>query len=78
MIINQAGIDKLKTAMETEADFFRDYSCEPSLEELAEVLMQESEDEAHQSLCRDFAMYSRAGLKLTEAAWLASLECEVQ
>ncbi len=78
MIINQAGIDKLKAAAETEADFFRDYSCEPSLEDLAEVLMQEAEDEAHQSLCRDFALYAKAGLKLTEAAWLASLECEVR
>ncbi len=43
MKINQAGIDKLKAAMETEAEFFRDYACEPSLKELAEVFKANSD-----------------------------------
>ncbi len=78
MKINQAGIEKLKAAMEAEAEFFRDYACEPSLRELAEVMLAEAEDEAHQSLQSEMSMYALAGCTMEEAAYMASLDGMVQ
>lgn len=76
--IDQEGIAKLSAAAQAEADFFRDYGSEPSLEELAEVLMQEAEDEARQSLQAELAMYAVAGLTMREAAYMARLEGPTQ
>lgn len=76
--IDQDGIAKLSAAAQAEADFFRDYGSEPSLEELAAVIWAEAQDAEHQSAQAELAMYAQAGCDMREAAYMARLEGPVQ